>query len=135
MTVLGEGSHWSVQTPYHSVKNGKNVYIALIQIAVYLSFLLVYLTGKLNFLIFSLPSVLDSLPSFPVHWCVIVREESCFTFATILGYVIEIFLLLLLLFWGCECVCVCLFWFWVLLLLFIFLLIALPISVFRCQQH
>lgn len=35
--------------------------------------LLVYLAGKLNFPIFSLSSVLDSLPSFPVHCCVVVR--------------------------------------------------------------
>lgn len=38
MAALGKDSHWSVQNPYHSVKNRKNVYITLIQIVVCLSF-------------------------------------------------------------------------------------------------
>lgn len=60
MAVLGEDSYQEVQIPYHPVKNRKNVYSTLIRTAVCRSFLLTYLAGTWNFLIFSLPTVLDS---------------------------------------------------------------------------
>lgn len=72
--VLGEDSHQNEQIPYHLVKNRKNVYITLIQMAIHRSFLLVYLTGKLNFLIFSLPSVL--IPSLASQCIAVVQSAE-----------------------------------------------------------